>query len=625
MGYQALLFCTDDKTVRVITQVLSDLEFGVELSSEPFAAVKRLTLQHFDAVVVDCDDEQNAALLFKSARNSGPNHSALAVALVQGQAGIAKAFRIGANLVLTKPINVEQSKGTLRVARGLLRKADAAKSGAPAAEASAPAAVDFDLPRPPIMPAPNPAAPPPLPAKQSVPVGPVASTSLEVEAEPAPDLGAAEAALLESMPTPAPAPAPRPTVTSSPKRYPWQSSGKPFPAVPSPQPATSLKAEVDGVKAEGYLPASAAPADMAVTEDNRPKPGSLSSSGAAAAPARAKAASGGFLNLQEPETAEPEPPPVEEATRGTVQSKATKIADGEESGLGWSTAREAKAPNQSGSKRSLIAALIVVAMAAGGYFAWPRLRPIVMNLPIAQKDLHAQAQPPSPAPATAVAPPATPESAQPPTSLDQSTAPSAQDQPQPTTPEVIQAQPDEKPDAGITVSNTQAPPPAAAAHTAAPAAPPVAKSQQPIIVKSESRKAKPAPQVAEEVAPPSVGGPSDSADKSIAKIVGTSAAPSKPVFRPVRISQGISQGLLVKVIQPIYPAAARRMRVEGPVQLEATIGKDGSISNVKVLNGNPMLTGAAMEAVRRWKYKPYYLNGSPIEVQTEITINFKLP
>src|SRR6476620_10012318 len=127
MGYSALLFCPEEKTARTVTQVLSELEFTVEACSEPFAAVKKLMGQHFDAVVVDCDNEQNATLLFKSARNSNSNQASLAVAVVEGQTGVAKAFRIGANLVLTKPIHVEQSKGTLRVARGLLRKGQAAK------------------------------------------------------------------------------------------------------------------------------------------------------------------------------------------------------------------------------------------------------------------------------------------------------------------------------------------------------------------------------------------------------------------------------------------------------------------------------------------------------------------
>src|ERR1700690_306696 len=127
MGYQALLFCPDEKTARTVTQVLSELDFTVVACTEPFAAVKKLMGEHFDAVVVDCDNEQNATLLFKSARNAPNNQSALAVAVVEGQAGVAKAFRIGANLVLTKPINVEQAKGTLRVARGLLRKNEGTK------------------------------------------------------------------------------------------------------------------------------------------------------------------------------------------------------------------------------------------------------------------------------------------------------------------------------------------------------------------------------------------------------------------------------------------------------------------------------------------------------------------
>lgn len=131
MGYQALLFCPDEKTARTVIQVLSELDFEVVPCTEPFAAVKKLMSGHFDAVVVDCDNEQNATLLFKSARNSPNNQSALAVAVVEGQAGVAKAFRIGANLVLTKPINVEQAKGTLRVARGLLRKTKALNPRAP--------------------------------------------------------------------------------------------------------------------------------------------------------------------------------------------------------------------------------------------------------------------------------------------------------------------------------------------------------------------------------------------------------------------------------------------------------------------------------------------------------------
>ena len=152
MGYQALLFCPGEKTARTVTQVLSELDFTVTPCTEPFAAVKKLMSERFDAVVVDCDNEQNATLLFKSARNTTNNQSALAVAVVEGQAGVAKAFRIGANLVLTKPINVEQAKGTLRVARGLLRKSEGSKSAPTAGTPARPA-------QPPVKPLPPASSP----------------------------------------------------------------------------------------------------------------------------------------------------------------------------------------------------------------------------------------------------------------------------------------------------------------------------------------------------------------------------------------------------------------------------------------------------------------------------------
>ena len=75
----------------------------------------------------------------------------------------------------------------------------------------------------------------------------------------------------------------------------------------------------------------------------------------------------------------------------------------------------------------------------------------------------------------------------------------------------------------------------------------------------------------------------------------------------------------------MYPPQARQMRLEGTVELQANIAESGSISSVKQLSGDRVLGRAAMDAVRQWKYKPYYLNGQPVEVETQITVNFKLP
>jgi protein TonB len=87
----------------------------------------------------------------------------------------------------------------------------------------------------------------------------------------------------------------------------------------------------------------------------------------------------------------------------------------------------------------------------------------------------------------------------------------------------------------------------------------------------------------------------------------------------------VSQGLLIKRVQPRYPQNALSMRIQGSVQLVATINKEGNISNLKVVSGDPILVRAATEAVHQWRYKPYYLNGEPVEIETQISINFKLP
>ncbi len=102
------------------------------------------------------------------------------------------------------------------------------------------------------------------------------------------------------------------------------------------------------------------------------------------------------------------------------------------------------------------------------------------------------------------------------------------------------------------------------------------------------------------------------------------AVPKVATPQRIRVSQGVTEGLLVHKVTPTYPPLARQARIQGAVVLAAVIGKDGSIQNLKVVSGHPMLTSAALDAVRQWKYKPYFLNGEPVEVETVITVNFTL-
>jgi len=102
------------------------------------------------------------------------------------------------------------------------------------------------------------------------------------------------------------------------------------------------------------------------------------------------------------------------------------------------------------------------------------------------------------------------------------------------------------------------------------------------------------------------------------------AVPKVATPTRVRVSQGVTQGLLIRKVQPAYPPLARQARIQGTVLLAAEISKDGTIENLHLISGHPMLAPAAIEAVKQWKYKPYILNGEPVEVETQITVNFTL-
>ena len=137
----------------------------------------------------------------------------------------------------------------------------------------------------------------------------------------------------------------------------------------------------------------------------------------------------------------------------------------------------------------------------------------------------------------------------------------------------------------------------------------------------------------EEAPPPSmgvVGGvpgglPGGSMGGVMGSIIGgTPTAVPKVAVQRVRVSQGVTAGLVIHKVQPMYPPLARTARVQGAVQLAAIIGKDGTIQNLHVISGHPLLTQAALDAVKQWRYKPYILNGEPVEVDTQITVNFTL-
>jgi c-di-GMP-binding flagellar brake protein YcgR len=122
MSLKSLVLCSDEKIVRVLRRVLSDLEISIEHCTDPDGAIRKLTRQRFEAVIIDCTDLKVASLVLKSARSAPCNKRAIAVAIMDGHNGLRSAFDMGAHFVLYKPVLTERAKSSFRAARALMKR-----------------------------------------------------------------------------------------------------------------------------------------------------------------------------------------------------------------------------------------------------------------------------------------------------------------------------------------------------------------------------------------------------------------------------------------------------------------------------------------------------------------------
>jgi protein TonB len=102
------------------------------------------------------------------------------------------------------------------------------------------------------------------------------------------------------------------------------------------------------------------------------------------------------------------------------------------------------------------------------------------------------------------------------------------------------------------------------------------------------------------------------------------AQPPQVEKHPLKISEGVLQAQLISRIEPRYPTLAKQTKTEGIVRLHAIISRDVRITSLDILSGHPLLVQAALEAVSQWRYRPTMLNGEPVEVETSITVIFRL-
>ncbi len=138
-------------------------------------------------------------------------------------------------------------------------------------------------------------------------------------------------------------------------------------------------------------------------------------------------------------------------------------------------------------------------------------------------------------------------------------------------------------------------------------------------------------------APMGLSGPTAGLPDALGAVITGPVAPPKPqpepkpkpvvVERPaapLKVSTGVQASKLVNAPRPVYPVFAKQTRTQGTVLLKAVIAEDGTIQNLQVISGHPLLTRAALDAVAQWRYQPTLLNGRPVQVITEISVNFTL-
>lgn len=129
-------------------------------------------------------------------------------------------------------------------------------------------------------------------------------------------------------------------------------------------------------------------------------------------------------------------------------------------------------------------------------------------------------------------------------------------------------------------------------------------------------------------------GPPNGAADPVIGVLGSVSAPSPPssppaakvraANGPVRVATGVAEANLIRKVRPVYPSLAKAARVQGLVEFTAIINKEGVIEHLQLLRGHPLLVQAARDAVLQWRYRPTLLNGQPVEVTTDILVNFTL-
>src|ERR1035438_4717116 len=568
----ALLLSPDDQAVNAISGVLEEMSVTFERPLDAVSAAQKLNSRSFDLVLVDCENLPAAKLIFDVCRRGNNGQSPVPIAIVDGRAGLPTAFRLGAELILTKPVAKDQARSTIRTAVGRVRK-DVASNESVSAQPASQAG-----------------------SEPNAQAATAASSQLTSFAEPAPSYYV-------------PGPLPSASLTTAPNAA--STATLSAPAVTMNMKSTVDDDEIDAIPANPIsMPPSASLAASSVSESSSTQATAVSSK--AVRP---------FIPSDDPVLAELERTEQEESERAEAQKQSAGLDSVPDKAAPDKSAAKSDAPVLSSyqqgprkSRGSLFALLMLVLAGGGFYAAWtyqPGFRDIAqpqIDRVLALVGMAPRAvTPTNPAKPSARMAPATAAAPAPALPTDSNTIPT-------TTPD------------SATGSTTGSKTTSAAATAPAQVSPMPGKAVAPSASGNITATATPLAKSETSKSSLSKASDSNSSDTKKDAVAATSSnTPLPGENSAIILSSKGAEKRLGYSLAPKYPVEARSEGAEGTVVLKAVVDENGKVEGLRLVEGNATLATAAIQAVKQWRYRPYVRDGKAQSFQTVVIVDFQRP
>lgn len=602
----ALLLSPDDQAVSAITAVLEEMSVTCERPLDGVTAAQKLNSHSFDLVLVDCENLPAAKLIFDVCRRGKGGNSAVPIAIVDGRAGLPTAFRLGAELILTKPVAKDQARNTIRNAVGRVKKEEPARTADPINTIQTDA-VQAD-------------------ALQVI----AGEKNQEFSVEPADQKMAEERALAATAAASSPQmtsfPDPVSMATlSAPALTPTALTPTLSAPVAMPEISAAPAAEVGSVLVESKPSVQHKPSDDPVLAEleKAEAESEEKAEGKPEAKAEAKAEA----------KPEPEPEAKPQPIFSSYQESQSKRGEGKQGESKKNQSKQEQSKRDQRTRSPLVAVLALLLVCAGFYAAWmyePGFRALAQPQLDRVLALAGVARQPQPTAPTAVKPVAQPTKVL----VPASPADSAQSSELPAT----------NPGAAATAPSTTsggAAAPSPASTTPASASPVSAVSSSATRATGlastgsgaaalPAGKSGPTKIELAKAGGSQIGVSQNAANQNTADSKGAAVARPSDTELPgektaiILSSKGADKRLMHSV-QPTYPAGTRPTEVQGTMVLKAVVDENGNVAGARVIEGNTALAADAINAVKQWRYRPYVRDGKAQPFQTIVLVDFQRP